>query len=138
MTETPSPLVIMAFAFALHCVAKADVTLTDLTYSVDGSEIIITDCATIASGALNLPATIEGLPVTTLGDSAFEGCSLITSDFIPQNVTSVGEKVFPECSLLDASTVDEDQPSFHVIDGVLYSADGMELISFPAGESGRS
>ena len=46
-----------------------------LVYEVVENEITITDCATAASGALEIPATIEdegvSYPVTRIGNDAF-------------------------------------------------------------------
>lgn len=36
--------------------------------------------------------------ITVIGDSAFNGCSSLTSITIPTNVTSVGNKVFDGCT----------------------------------------
>ena len=38
--------------------------------------------------------------VTKIGDSAFEGCTALTSVMIPASVTSVGETVFNGCTAL--------------------------------------
>lgn len=55
----------------------------------DGTEITITECDTSASGALDIPAQINGLPVTAIGYEAFYGCSGLTSVTIPDGVTSI-------------------------------------------------
>ncbi len=39
----------------------------------------------------------EGLPVTSIGDSAFSGCSGFTSITIPETVTSISENAFYDC-----------------------------------------
>ena len=43
-----------------------------LTYTSDGSEITITDCDEALTGALVVPSTINGLPVTSIGENAFD------------------------------------------------------------------
>ena len=55
-------LFISLAAIPLHA---ADVS--DLTYDASGDTVTITDCDTGASGALTIPSTIEGKPVTSIG-----------------------------------------------------------------------
>lgn len=62
-------------------------TVGDLTYSITDGQVVITDCDTSAEGELTIPAEIEGLPVTSIGDAAFFRCSSLTSITIPEGVT---------------------------------------------------
>ena len=81
---------ILAFLF-LICAAlplyAADIN--DLTYDASGATVTITDCDTAASGALVIPETIKGKPVTSIGFNAFEDCTKLTSITIPDGVTSI-------------------------------------------------
>ena len=83
----------------------ADVTLSDLSYTSDGSEIMITDCDEAASGSLVIPTTIDDLPVTAIGDSAFRDCSEITSVVVPEGVESLGKYAFNNCSDMSSATL---------------------------------
>ncbi len=58
--------------------------------------IVITGyvCSTIA---VNIPDTINGLPVTRIGAEAFRACSSLTSVIIPNSVTSIGDAAFSGC-----------------------------------------
>ncbi len=48
-------------------------------------------------GAVTIPGTINGLPVTIVGDQAFFGCFSLTSVSIPNGVTRIGDYAFDEC-----------------------------------------
>ena len=67
--------------------------------------ITITDCDEKASGALTIPATIEGFPVTSIGRSAFGGCRSLTSITLPDSITSIGKNAFDVCSSLTSITL---------------------------------
>ncbi len=54
-----------------------------LTYSVLGGEAKITDCSN-SSGALKIPSTLDGYPVTSIEDYAFYNCTDLTSITIPR------------------------------------------------------
>ena len=57
----------------------------------NGTKIEITGCDKNATGTLNIPSTIEGKPVTSIGDKAFYECSNFTGSLvIPDSVTSIG------------------------------------------------
>ena len=75
--------------------------------------------------------------VTSIGTRAFNNCmSLITIE-IPASVTKLGENPFCYCSSLTSITVEEGNPAYTVIDGVLYTKAGDCLITYPYRKSGR-
>ena len=51
------------------------------------------------SGELILPSTINGLRVTAIGESAFEGCIGLTAVIIPDGVTAIGAVRFWDVSI---------------------------------------
>ena len=58
-----------------------------------------------AVGAVVIPASINGMPVTTIGDGAFYGSSILTSVTIPASVTSIRESAFQDCAGLTGVTI---------------------------------
>jgi len=52
-----------------------------------------------------IPYKINGVAVTRIGDSAFKGCSNLTSVTIPNSVTSMGDYTFYDCNKLTSITI---------------------------------
>ncbi len=77
----------------------------NLKYEVKDSAVTITGSDKKASGELTIPATIEGNPVTSIGDRAFRSDSSLTSVTIPDGVTSIGDLAFRYCNNLTSITI---------------------------------
>lgn len=54
---------------------------------------------------VSIPGTINGMPVTTIGLSAFGGCSSLTNVTIPDTVTLIGYMAFSYCDRLTNITI---------------------------------
>ena len=63
-----------------------------------------------SGGAVTIPGTIIGLPVTSIGDSAFCECYSPTSVIIPNSVTNIGDYVFYECYSLTSVCFEGNAP----------------------------
>ncbi|MGH7971662.1 MAG: leucine-rich repeat domain-containing protein, partial [Limisphaerales bacterium] len=67
-------------------------------YTTNDDTITITG-STGARGAVTIPSTINGLPVTSIGNDAFSPCgNLPTSITIPDSVTNIGAFAFNGCT----------------------------------------
>lgn len=78
--------------------APSSLAQIPFTYTNDNGAITITKY-TGDGGALTIPDTIDGLPVTRIGDSAFyEATWRLGSVVIPNTVTSIGVSAFESCS----------------------------------------
>lgn len=59
----------------------------------------------LPTGAVTIPMTLGGKPVTRIGDSAFCNCGGMTKVTIPDSVTGIGDSAFSDCSGLTSVTV---------------------------------
>ena len=57
------------------------------------------------TGAVTIPSTLGGKPVTCIGSCAFRDCHRLTSVTIPANVTSIGNSAFWGCRGLTNVTI---------------------------------
>ena len=77
--------------------------IENLSYSLnsDGESYSVTGIGTCTDTDIVIPSTYEEKPVTAISNSAFYGCSLLTSVIIPDSVTSIGLSAFYNCTALE-------------------------------------
>ena len=73
-------------------------------YTTNNGTITITGYTGFGS-AVTIPSTLTGLPVTSIGNNAFEFCTNLTSVTIPASVTNIGYAAFYECTRLTSVTI---------------------------------
>ena len=73
-------------------------------YTTTNGTITITGY-TGAGGAVTIPSTINGLPVTSIGCEAFFECTNLTSVTISNGVTTIERWAFPDCYNLTNVTI---------------------------------
>ena len=83
----------------------------EVKYAVEGGYLTfdkktgtVTDCDSSVTKA-NIPHTIKGVTVTSIGGSAFRYCTSLTSVTIPDSVTSIGGWAFADCASLTSVTI---------------------------------
>ncbi len=137
-------------------------TYEDLTYEIRYEEsgqpyAVITDCD-LAATSVEVPAAIDGVLVTTIGEGAFSYCynlQTITLPYsitaiedgafvscddlhprftIPENVSYIGTGAFKGCSI-GLFEVPEENSYFESVDGVLYTEDMTTLVAYPSQKS---
>ena len=81
-----------------------EVAVGNAKYHSQGNCIIETASKTLILGCKNSVIPVDG-SVTSIGDSAFWGCSGLTSITIPDSVTSIGEMAFDICIRLTSVTI---------------------------------
>ena len=123
-----------------------------IRYINNNTEVMITSFSNSIPKNYEIPSVINGKPVTAIGDEVFKG--RISADFIlPDTIKYIGEYAFGHCksktinipasveyisplafacsTTLQKFTVDENNPVYKAVDGVLYSKDGSTLVMFP-------
>ena len=86
-----------------------------------------------------IPETVEiggkTYTVTNIGYEAFENCEQLNSFSLPKSINSFDSYVLYGCSSLTEIKVDEENPAYSSVDGVLFNKDKTELICCPSGKS---
>lgn len=80
-------------SFATLCAAQLVAQGQDYEYTTTNGVVKITRYIG-PGGDVTIPSTIDGLPVTTIGNRAFTDCTKVTSITIPDNVQAI-ESVWP-------------------------------------------
>ncbi len=124
--------------------------LDDGTAAVTCNDTAVTD--------VQIPAEIDGYPVsalaedcfkdctalknvtfpetlTSISDYGFHNCTSLESVVIPAQIEQIGSFVFEGCTALTEIQVNEENPSYCTVDGVLFDEAMTQLIRYPAAKS---
>ena len=121
--EMPAVTTINDAAFA-NCTALTSVSMPEVT--TIGIEAF-TFCSALTS--VEMPA------VETISHQAFGGCSALAYIHLPASCTSVFYNPFVACKSLREITVDENNPDYTSVDGVLYDKNVETLLACPGSKS---
>ena len=159
----PSSLVMIRDSAFVYCGALSSITLPKkLTYLGDGVFEFTTSLSSIdvdednlvyaSSGGvlydkkmeklLYCPQGKEGVysipeGVLTISAFAFASCNKLVEVDIPSSVTMIYSYAFNHCKSLLSIVVEEDNPSYSSVDGVLLNKDASNIIHFPPAKSGE-
>ncbi len=105
--------------------------LQPYTYVTNSGAITVTKY-TGPLGSVTIPDTINGLPVTTLGPTAFLWADGITDVTIGSSLTNMDPSAFLTfCPNLKSITVDPANPVFSSLDGVFFDKGQTTLWQYP-------
>ena len=110
-----------------------------LSYTLNSDEksYAVTGRGTCTDTDIVIPDTYNGLPVTSIGEFAFQNCTSLQSIAIPDSVTSIGIYAFSYCDSLTGIWVSENNPAYSSDNmGVLFNKNKSELLRVPGGLKG--
>lgn len=119
-----------------------------LLYEIVNGEVTITGYTDELPADVIIPDTVEGYPVTAIGDNAFLECPL-NSVIIPNSVTTIGSCAFSYSGLYEifipvgvtdidpeafhacdiSFTVDENNRYYSAMDGILFNKDQTTIVA---------
>jgi len=102
-------------------------TFGDWQYTDNGTTITITRYLGSES-IITIPESIDGKPVTSIGDSAFHHNNSLTSVVIPNGVTSIGKSAFNWCNNLTTIVIPN---SVTTIGDWAFFASGLISVTIP-------
>ena len=115
-------------AYADNFMTVGTVAPPQYTYVTNNGSITITGYIG-SGGAATIPSTIDGLPVTSIGDYAFESRTNLTSAVIPNSVVNLGEGAFGGCTSLTNVTIGTNVTNVGY--GTFASCSGLTGITIP-------
>ena len=126
---------LMAFMTAAAWAAVGDeLTDNNLKYKVTSEStktVELTGYVNEPTGALNIPATVNGYSVTTIGEDVFINCIDLTSITIPASVMTIGRYAFLYCIYMTSVTF-EANSQLTTIDQSAFEKSGLTSVTIPA------
>lgn len=135
-----SEIMVCAMAITIFPVSSTNVYATELVvdnfkYTENGGKATITGYEVKPEGELTIPSTIVNgdttLTVTTIGWSAFNGCSDITKVTLPDSITAIDVYAFANCTSLNDVNF-EEVTSLDTIKGGAFYNTALTEITMPS------
>jgi len=79
--------------------------------------------------SVNMPSTIDGAPVTRIGEGAFSGCDFVTDIMLPEDVADIGANAFAGCAALTRVNIPGGVTA--LADGLFMNCASLESFSMP-------
>ncbi|MBE6747673.1 MAG: leucine-rich repeat domain-containing protein [Ruminococcaceae bacterium] len=108
---------------------KPDVQMVDYKYTIKGDSVTITSYFG-SDMTPNIPAQINGLPVSKIGYNCFKG-SQITSVYIPSTVHTIDTAAFSSCLKLKNVYFMSDSSSVDIGDSAFQNCKALTTIKLP-------
>ena len=103
------------------------------TYTVNGNNTTITRVTPEQHTVCEIPATLGGKPVTSIGVYAFSDCTVLESVRIPASVTSIEESAVYNCTSLTSVTFENNSSLTTIGDFAFTGCSKLKRITIPAG-----
>lgn len=110
---------------------------SEYRYTVEDGEVKILDYLGHDTHIV-IPSTIDELPVKAIGERAFQQVSGIRSVTVPASIEVMEGNVFDFNPTLTDVFVDDNNPFYKSVDGILFTKDMSTLLFYPDGKAGDS
>ena len=126
---TAKPLFPLTGIWEITAFAEETVVQGELTFRKHDTYAELEKCGNTATD-VEIPSTVDGLPVTTIGPSAFTGCFSMIKVTLPDTLTSIGDNAFFYCNGLTSITLPDSVTSIGVS---AFRSSGLTSVTIPDG-----
>lgn len=102
---------LLVLALCVGLLSSVPAFAADITYEFPGGKLSFDPATgtikkvTVTSADVVIPAEIQGVPVTKIGDGAFDASKVMKSVTLPEGITSIGYGAFTSCYGLTSATI---------------------------------
>ena len=113
------------------CTVTVPAGAAKITYEKDANDkVTITKVEAGDQTSIEIPGTIDGGTVTTIGEEAFKNCTTLTSITLPDSITSIGISAFMSCSSLQNINIPKNVTSIGM--GAFAFCHSLDKIELPS------